>query len=220
MNTTLLIFDLDGTILNTIDDLADSVNHVCQNNGYPCHSVDEIKFMVGNGIPKLIHRALPQNTKETEYEKILSQFIEYYDNHCAIKTKPYEGILELLSTLKNQGAKLAVNSNKLDAASNALCNQYFNGIFDYVFGNQPGFNVKPSPEGVHEILKHLNISEKAKIVFIGDSDVDFQTAQNAEIDFIGCDWGFRGEDFLKNHGAKKIAKKPADILFFLNNQQK
>lgn len=214
MKYELMIFDLDGTILNTIDDLADSVNHILSEYGYPTHTTEEIKYMVGNGIPKLIERAVPESLQKGQGQMVLESFITYYDSHCDIKTAPYPGLTETLLTLKKQGVKLAVNTNKLHEASVFLCNKHFPGIFDCVCGNQPGFDVKPSPDGVHFIMKQLGFSEKdlSKIVYVGDSDVDVKTAKNSGIDEIGCDWGFRGAEFLKAHGAQTIIYKPEELL--------
>lgn len=214
MRYKLAIFDLDGTILNTIDDLADSMNYVLAESGYPVHTTEEIKYMVGNGIPKLVERALPDNVQKGQSQKVLESFVSYYDSHCSIKTAPYPEMLQTLQKLKSQGIKLAVNSNKLHEASVFLCQKYFPGIFDIVCGNQPGIGTKPSPDGVYKIMKQLDFSQEdlSKIVFIGDSDVDCKTAENAQISFIGCDWGFRGENFLRQNGAKTVIKSPKDIL--------
>lgn len=214
MKYKLAIFDLDGTILNTLDDLVDSTNYVLKKYNYPQHTTEQIKYMVGNGIPKLIERALPKEVTETEYKSFYKDFVAYYDQHCADKTAPYVHMVEALKTLKQAGLKLAVNSNKLHAASVLLCNQYFPGIFDYICGNQPGIGVKPSSDGVHLIMKELSFdsSDCSQIVYIGDSDVDCQTAQNSNISFIGCDWGFRGEVFLREHGAKIVIKSPLELV--------
>ena len=214
MECKLVIFDLDGTILNTIDDLADSVNFICKKNGYPEHTVKEIQYMVGNGIPKLIERVLPEGTSTEIYNLILKEFTEYYKNHSQIKTRPYDGITELLKNLKKHGIKTAVNSNKLHEACIPLCNLYFPGLFDLVCGNKPENKIKPSPDGVNEILKATGVSIE-NTVYIGDSDVDVQTALNSGAEFIGAEWGFRGKQFLIEHGAKKIADTPDSISAIL-----
>jgi len=219
MKYDLVIFDLDGTILNTIDDLADSMNAVLKNNGFPTRTTEEIKFMVGNGIPKLVERALPSGTSEETRTKILQDFVTYYDLHKEDKTCPYSGMLETLKQFKASGVKLAVNSNKLHEASAALCEKYFPGVFDCVCGNKPEFGTKPCPDGVYYIFEQLGFNkETVKAVYVGDSDVDFKTSQNAGIDFIGCQWGFRGKQFLEEHGAKITVSKPEDLKSFIINQ--
>lgn len=210
------IFDLDGTILNTIDDLGDSCNVILKKHGFPLHTISEYKYFVGNGIPKLIERALPENAAEDIRKEVLDEFIQYYQNHSSIKTAPYEGISELLQKLKAAGIKLAVNTNKVQKASEDLCQKYFPGIFDVVAGNQSEIPVKPAPDGVFKILDLLKISkdqaQKGGGVFIGDSDVDIATGKNCGIKVIGVDWGFRGEEFLKAHGAGLVVKTAPELL--------
>lgn len=207
---------MDGTILSTLDDLCDSANVILKKYGFPVHTVDEVRFMVGNGIPKLIKRAVPQGTDEETYEKVLKEFIEYYNLHCADKTRPYDGIPELIDSIKAAGAKVAVNTNKLQPAAIELCNLYFNGQFDIICGNIPEIPVKPAPDGVYKIMKESGIPQnEIKAVYIGDSDVDFMTGKNSGIDFIGCDWGFRGEALLREKGATVIAKTPSEVMEFL-----
>ena len=210
MKYKLVIFDLDGTILNTIDDLADSCNVILQKNGFPVHTTEEIKYMVGNGIPKLIERALPPHTDKSTFEKVLSEYIEYYDSHCAIKTAPYEGIIEAISELKKHGIRVAVNTNKIQSAAEILCQRYFPGLFDIIAGGASDIPPKPAPDGVLKILREEKILPE-NALYIGDSDVDVATGKNAGIDEIGVDWGFRGEAFLREHGAVKVFKHCGDI---------
>lgn len=214
MSYKLAIFDLDGTILNTLEDLTDSCNFILQQNNFPLHTTQEIKFMIGNGIPKLVERMLPKNHNFTknEFEMILQQFIEYYKNHNCIKTRPYSKMNEVLIELKENKILLAVNTNKIEYSAVHLCNYFFPKIFDFIVGGRKNVQVKPHPFGVNDIIKKSKITDLTKIVFIGDSDVDIQTGLNAKIDAIGVDWGFRGTDFLLQHGAKKIAKNPIDLL--------
>lgn len=217
MKYNLAIFDMDGTILSTLDDLCDSTNVILKKHGYPLHTVEEIRFMVGNGLKKLMERALPAGTSAETVQALLEEFIKYYDKHCADKTRPYDGIPELLKALRQQGVTVAVNTNKIQSAAEELCSLYFKDLFDIVCGNTPDLPVKPAPDGVFKIMKNFaaekGISkEDIHAVYIGDSDVDFMTGKNAGIDFIGCDWGFRGEEFLRKQGAAVIARKPADIL--------
>ena len=171
MKYSLAIFDMDGTILSTLEDIADSCNEILQEYNYPLHTYDEIRFMVGNGLPKLIERALPKDTDEVSYKAVLSDFIAYYKNHCAIKTNAYDGVIEVLKQLKGMGVKLAVNTNKVDSAAIELCNKYFKDLFDVIKGSRDGLPPKPFPQGVFEILDELQISKEQAnetAVYIGD----------------------------------------------------
>lgn len=211
MKYKIAIFDLDGTILNTLDDLADSLNVVLQKFQMPLHTYEQVRFMVGNGIPKLIERAIPDGVTNPKYQEVLSEYIKYYEKHCAQKTAPYDGILELLSQMKHHGMKIAVNTNKVSQAAEELCNYYFPFVFDYVCGSSPQTPVKPAPDGVFKILNHLNM-RKEDAVYIGDSDVDIQTGKNSGIDVISVAWGFRGKDFLLQNGAEKIVQNTQELL--------
>jgi len=219
MKCKLAIFDLDGTILNTIDDLADSANYICRQHNFPEHTVDEIKFMVGNGIPKLVERFCPSQTSQEELKLILNEFIDYYKNHDAEKTRPYDGIIELMKNLKAKGIKLSVNTNKMEAAAIPLCNHYYPGIFDFISGGKDGVPPKPAPNGIYEILEKAGITKEeasaGAAVYIGDSDVDIQCGLNTNIKEIGVDWGFRGKKFLEEHGAKHIAMNPQELFMLL-----
>lgn len=218
MKYSLAIFDMDGTILNTLDDMTDSLNEILTKYKLPLHTVDEVRFMVGNGIPKLIERAVQGGREHPQFDKILSDFIAYYEEHCAIKTAPYAGVVDCIKTLRAAGLKIAVNTNKVEPAAIALCDDYFPGLFDIISGSRPGMPPKPAPDGIYEILSRAGMdgkSEGQRAVFIGDSDVDMQTGTNACLDVIGVDWGFRGKKFLEEHGAKVImmsAKELADYL--------
>jgi len=211
MKYQLAIFDLDGTLLNTLDDLADSTNYIMRQFGYPERTVEEVRKFVGNGIRKLLERSAPMGTSPEEIDRMFVQFKEHYGAHCADKTKPYDGIMELLNALKKQGVKLAVVSNKADYAVKALCEQYFPEYFDVAVGERVGIARKPAPDTVHEVLKNLQM-EKSQAVYIGDSEVDVQTAKNAELNCIAVDWGFRDKKVLKEAGAETIVSTP-EILF-------
>jgi phosphoglycolate phosphatase len=214
MKYSLAIFDMDGTILNTLDDMTDSLNEILTKYNLPLHTVDEVRFMVGNGIPKLIERAIPDGRSNSQYEKILADFIAYYEEHCAIKTAPYDGVVDCIKTLRAAGIKIAVNTNKVEPAAIALCDDYFPGLFDIISGSRPGMPPKPAPDGIYEILSRAGMDGKSdgqRAVFIGDSDVDMQTGMNAGLDVIGVDWGFRGKKFLEEHGAKVIMMKAAEL---------
>ena len=218
MKYSLAVFDMDGTILNTLDDMTDSLNVILGKYKFPLHTVEEVRFMVGNGIPKLIERAIPDGRNNSDFEKLLNDFIEYYEKHCAEKTAPYAGIPECIKKLREAGIKIAVNTNKVEAAAIALCDDYFPGLFDIISGSRPGMPPKPAPDGIYEILKRAQMdgkSEGQRAVFIGDSDVDMQTGMNAGLDVIGVDWGFRGKAFLQEHGAKVIMMNAEELTEYL-----
>jgi len=214
-NIKALIFDMDGTILNTLEDLADTTNYALQMHGMPTHSMDEIRMYVGNGIGKLIERAVPAGTDQDTTKKVLDTFKEYYKDHCAIKTRPYDGILELLETLRSMGYLTAVVSNKADFAVQSLCKDYFDGLFDASVGEKEGIRRKPAPDSVFDVLQQLSIQPK-EAIYIGDSDVDMETAANAQMEAIAVLWGFRDKEFLLAHGATRFAKIPKDILTYLD----
>ncbi len=205
----LAIFDLDGTILSTLDDLADSTNFALKSHGYPPRTTDEVRGFVGSGIRMLISRAVPEGTAEAEIDLTVETFKAYYKTHCAIKTKPYDGICEMLTALRKAGCKTAVLSNKGDFAVQELCRQYFDGMLDYAAGEKEhlGIPKKPAPEAVFSILREMDIAA-ADSVYIGDSDVDIDTAKNAGLSCIIVDWGFRERDLLIAHGAERIVSTP------------
>ena len=214
MKYDIVIFDLDGTILNTLDDLADSLNHVLEANNFPTHTIDEVRMFVGNGIRKLIERALPQDADNATRENIYKQFSEYYGQHSQDKTRPYDGIPELFNELRNVGIKIAVNTNKDEDIAKVICEKYFPGMIDVIAGGRTDTPIKPAPDGVNKILKTLNIP-KEEALYVGDSDVDMQTAHNARLTAIGCTWGFcTRENLLDNH-PDSIAEQPSDILSFI-----
>lgn len=208
MKYDLIVFDLDGTILNTIDDLADSCNYILQKHNFPTHTVEEIKYMVGNGIPKLIERACPSDISKDEYDAVLEEYRDYYSKHCDIKTAPYEGIIDCIKAIKSTGIKVAVNTNKDEGASVELCNKHFPGVFDFISGGNSGLPLKPAPDGVQRITQKLFGKDYTEIkgCYVGDSDVDIAAGKNCGFDTIGVDWGFRGEAFLRAHGAVNVIK--------------
>lgn len=214
MKYKLAIFDMDGTILNTIDDLAASLNFVLEKSGFPARTMDEVISFIGNGLRKLIERGVPEGTDSETVDKVLADFKEYYAVHCADKTAPYDGIIELLENLRRNGCLTAVVSNKADDAVQELCRKYFDGLFDYAVGERSGILRKPAPDSVNEVLEKLNV-KRENAVYIGDSDVDIKTAENAGMDSIIVEWGFRERDFLLKKGAKTIvsaAKEIEDIV--------
>ena len=210
MSYRLAIFGLDGTILDTLEDLKESTNAALAANGYPARTLDEVRCFVGNGIGKLIERAVPKGTSKEATEKTLESFKVHYGIHCADHTKPYDGILKLLEDLRKCGIQTAVVSNKADFAVQELCSQYFPKAFDFVVGEREGIRRKPCPDSVFEVLKTLK-KTAAEAVYIGDSDVDVDTAKEAGMDGIFVNWGFRGREFLLEHGAKCVVDTPEEL---------
>lgn len=211
MKYKAVIFDMDGTILNTLEDLKNATNYSLRQFEMPERSLEEVRMFVGNGIRKLVERAVPAGTSEEKIAQVFDVFLEYYEIHSADNTSPYPGILELVEKLKKSGIKTAVSTNKADVPAQELGREYFNGIFDLIVGQQDGLKVKPAPDSVNKILSILDIQKKDAI-YIGDSDVDVQTAKNSGLDFIGVSWGFRGREFLEKNGAKNIVDNANEIL--------
>lgn len=200
----LMIFDLDGTLLDTLEDLKNSVNFALRSNGLPERSLDEVRRFVGNGIRLLIERAVPQGTQPELTDKVFDDFKAHYSANSTVKTKPYSGISKLLQKLKNEGRLLGVVSNKADAPAKALIGHYFPDTFDSVVGEREGVRKKPAPDSVLETMADLGCNA-GDCVYIGDSDVDFMTAKNAGTDCILVSWGFRSREQLESLGAEKIA---------------
>lgn len=211
MKYKLIVFDMDGTILNTLDDLCDATNVALKKNGFPERTLEEVKWMVGRGMPKLIHSALPENHNDSDFDKVYQDFLEYYSKHSVDKTCAYPGVADAARQLKEAGYIITVNSNKNDKDAVVLAEEYFPGLFDFVLGSRPEMEKKPAPDGVNYISQKYGI-EKSQVIFIGDSDVDFQTAQNAGVEFVGCHWGFRGADFLFEHGANVVAMNAGELF--------
>lgn len=200
-----VIFDLDGTVLNTIDDLAGAGNWVCQQNGWPQFSVAEFMAMVGHGIPNLVSRFSPPDCQSPEQLRhTLSQFTAYYTAHNMDKTAPYPGIPALLARLRDAGIHMTVYSNKADALSRAIIARYFPDTFHLVRGKVDGVPVKPDPTGVRQILTDLS-ADPARTLFVGDSSVDIHTAHNAGLPACGVSWGFRPRQSLVDAGADFLA---------------
>ncbi len=215
MKYDLIIFDMDGTILNTLEDLKNSLNYVLQQAGYQTRTLEEVRTFVGNGIRKTIERALPSDIEEEKIDELFSLFMDYYAIHNTDNTKPYNGVIDLLKELKHLGYKTAVVSNKQDSAVKSLCKKFFTGLFDVEIGEKENIAKKPDPDEVNEVLKILNI-DRTKSIYIGDSEVDIQTAQNSKMKSIIVDWGFRDRKFLYEHGAEVIISNPSEILDIIN----
>lgn len=211
MNYKLAIFDMDGTILNTLEDLKNSTNYALSTHQLPERSLSEVRGFVGNGIRKLIERAVPAGTDKATEEAVFQTFKDYYKDHSADLTKPYDGIEKLLKDLKQQGVLTAVVSNKADFAVQNLVREYFDGLFDEAIGEQEGLRVKPYPDMVEELLKRVNLS-KEDAVFVGDSDVDYQTSVNCDMDVIMVSWGFREKEFILECGAPFVVDTTEEIL--------
>ncbi len=214
MKYRLAVFDLDGTILDTLEDLADSTNHALAVNGLPGRSIDEVRQFVGNGIRNLIERAVPEGAGEELTDTVFSEFREYYGIHCFDKTRPYEGMLECMEKIRRGGMQVAVVSNKADFAVQELCERFFAGLSDISVGEREGVRRKPYPDSVLHVLDSLGV-KKEDAVYIGDSEVDIKTAANAGIDEIAVEWGFRDSEYLRAQGAKVLAKTPAELYTLL-----
>lgn len=208
----IVIFDLDGTLLNTLDDLADSTNYALSKFGYPTRTIEEVRQFVGNGVAKLIERAIPDGKNNSNFEKCLSIFKENYAQNMYNKTAPYNGIIEMLSNLKSKGIKIAVVSNKFDLAVKELCKKYFEGFIDFAAGENEaqGINKKPAPDTVLSVLRKFSFSPE-DAVYVGDSDVDIMTAKNSHMPCISVTWGFRDEKFLLESGATILINAPSEI---------
>lgn len=216
----LAIFDLDGTLLNTIADLAAATNYALSQQGYPTHDTDAYLYFVGNGINKLFERALPEGKKsEEDVLKTRSIFVPYYDIHNADLSVPYEGITNVLESLQENGIKIAVASNKYDAATKKLIKQYFPSIqFAAVFGQRENVPTKPDPSVVEEIIELAEV-RKDDVVYIGDSGVDMQTGKNASVTTVGVSWGFRPRTELESFQPDYIADNSNELLTYLLAEQ-
>ena len=210
----IIIFDLDGTLINTIDDLGQACNYALAACGFPTHKIEDYPRLVGNGINKLIERALPEKLRQEEtVMQVREYFVPYYDEHNCDYTRPYEGIPQLLKTLKEQGHYLAVASNKYQAATEKIVAQLFPGIFDIVLGERENIARKPDPQIVYDILSTLNTQlSTTNCLYIGDSLVDAQTAKAANLPFVACTWGFCTKEQLLTVTPDHMVNHPLDIL--------
>lgn len=210
-----VIFDLDGTLLNTLEDLADSTNYALAEFGLPTRTIEEVRSFVGNGVELLIKKAVDGALTEEKETECLSFFKQHYSKNMNNKTKPYEGILELIHSLLKQKYHIAIVSNKFDLAVKELNNMYFEGLFPVAIGASETVAKKPAPDSVFEAIRQLGTSEKHAI-YVGDSDVDVMTAKNSGLPFVGVTWGFRDEAFLREMGAENLIHEPKQLLEFLD----
>ncbi len=205
----VVIFDLDGTLLDTLADLADSVNRTLELFGFETHTYEEIKGMIGNGARRLAYNAMPKDIDPETAEKCAEHFMANYQDGKNSKTRPYRGIPELLTRLRENGIYTAVLTNKPDGAAKAICDSFFKGEFDIVMGDREGLPRKPDPSGVFSVMEAL-CCESA--VFIGDADTDIEVAINSKIDSVSVSWGFRDREFLTRHGARVIVDDAETLL--------
>ena len=212
-----ILFDLDGTLLNTLEDLANACNYALNKFSFPTHNIEEYKKFIGNGIYKLVERAVPNNKKDKEtVEKVLETFSDYYNEHMIDMTKPYDGIVDILDELRAKGIKLAVVSNKKHEFTIEIVKKYFGDRFDIVFGHRENYKAKPDPTSVLEVIEKFNIL-KSECIYIGDSNVDILTAKNAGVKSVGVSWGFRDREELANEGANYLTDNNIELLNIILN---
>lgn len=209
-----VIFDLDGTLLDTLEDLTDAVNYALREMKMPERTIDEVRRFVGNGVRRLLELAVPGGTGNPAFEETFAKFREYYGIHCNDKTKAYEGVVKLLRELRDEGYALAIVSNKLDSAVKELSEIYFEGIIKVAIGEKAGIAKKPAPDTVYAALAKLHRTPE-RAVYVGDSEVDVMTAKNAGLPCISVLWGFRDEAFLRENGARWFARTPEDVKSYL-----
>ena len=213
MKYSTYIFDLDGTLLDTLGDLAASVNYALRTHGMPEHTIDDVRRFVGNGVRKLMERAIPDGASNPDFEAAFATFRQHYMAHSLDTTKPYDGIPETLEALKAKGCHLAVVSNKMMAATQELCRHFFPDTIEVAIGENEaeGIRKKPAPDTVIAALRQLGVGQEGA-VYVGDSDVDIETARNSGLPCISVLWGFRDRDFLLQHGAETFISNPSELL--------
>ena len=215
-NIEAIIFDLDGTLLNTLDDLCNSVNHALVKNAQPTISLEDTRRFVGNGVERLMESAVPGGRSNPVFDKSLKDFKEHYSKNSEVMTKPYPGIIPLLEDLKSRDCKMAVVSNKFDEAVKYLCEKYFGAYIKTAMGESADAPKKPAPDMVFKALKELGV-EKDRALYVGDSEVDIKTAANAGLPCVCVSWGFRDVQTLKENGAELIINKPSELIGLINN---
>ncbi len=211
MRIKAVIWDLDGTLLNTLDDLAASTNAALEQNGLPERTTDEVRQFVGNGVRRLIELAVPEmGENHPKFQQVLDSFVAHYGAHSRDRTRPYDGIMETLDAFAAQGMKLAIVSNKIDFAVKALSHDYFGDRMQSAVGDDPSRRKKPAPDSVLEAMRQMDVGAE-ECVYVGDSDVDVITARNAGIPCVAVTWGFRSEESLLEAGAEHIAHTPEEL---------
>lgn len=205
------IFDLDGTLLSTLGDLAASCNYALRTNGLPERTIDEVRQFVGNGVKKLMERTIPGGLDNDKFDKTYADFRQHYMQHNLDTTKPYDGVMEMLEELRKRGKKVAVVSNKFYAATQELCRHFFGDLVPVAIGEREDIRKKPAPDTVLEAMRQLGVTAE-RAVYIGDSDVDIDTARNSGMPCISVLWGFRDKEFLLEHGATTLVSTPEEIL--------
>jgi len=210
MKYSVAVFDMDGTVLYTLDDLTDALNAALGQFSFPLRTVEEVRAFVGDGMRKLVERGAPSGTDFATLDRVFAAFSSYYHIHCADKTRPYDGVIDLLRALREKGVKTALVSNKSQDGVDALVERFFTGLFDVAVGERPGLARKPSPDGVNAALRALG-ADRATAVYIGDSEVDFFTARNASLPCISVTWGFRDRETLCALGATDFADTPQEV---------
>ena len=211
MSYDVYVFDLDGTLLDTLRDLTASVNHALRWAGMPERTIEEVRWFVGNGVKKLMERAVPEGTDNPRFTEVYQEFRDHYLHHGLDTTEPYPGIMEMLRALKDEGKQIAVVSNKFYKATEELCSHFFAGLVDVAIGEREDIRKKPAPDTVEEALRRLK-ADCSHAVYVGDSDVDIQTAKNSGLPCISVLWGFRDKDFLLAHGATTFVTTPHELL--------
>ena len=211
MNCKAIVFDLDGTLLDTLEDLKNAVNAALESEGMPTRTLEEVRGFVGNGISLLLRRAAGRTLDDNLFDRINKAFSAHYEAHLCDRTRPYPGIPVLLDALKKEGCRLAVVSNKRDGAVQTLCSFFFPGVFDAVAGERPGLPRKPDRALVDLVLREMNV-KSGECLYVGDSGVDIETAKNAGLDALFVTWGFRSREFLLSNGAERLVDDPCEIL--------
>lgn len=215
MKYNTVIFDLDGTLLNTLEDLADCVNHTMRIFGYKERTIDEVRSFVGNGIGMLVRRAVPDYVSDEQYETVFAEYKKYYTGNCQVKTKPYDGVRLVVEKLHSMGIKIAIVTNKNQMAVNELNKKYFGDIINVAVGDNGIRERKPSTEPVMEALRLLG-SKAEETIYVGDSEVDVATAQNSKLYGVYVTWGFRDKEQLKAAGGENFIDKPHELLEYFH----
>ena len=203
MNTKLVIFDMDGTVLDTLSDLLSAMNHSLEKHGYSKHTLDEMKTFVGSGLYMMAVRAMPEGTDKAIIDSVFTEFKAYYAAHLNIETKPYPGIVSMMETLREKGISMGISSNKFQEGAQMLADCHFGSLIGCTIGESAVYPKKPDPAGTNAIAAHFG-AEKGNILYVGDSDVDVQTAKNAFLPCLCVSWGFRSKEQLTHAGATKI----------------